>query len=322
MSIAWAQVLHPKVLTVAMFENEASLWLEHEALDQTLDIPGSFSPLYCNASGEHCLVITGMGIANASATIMALGLSEALDLTQTYLLVAGIAGVPPSLGTLGSAAWAEWVVDGDLAHQIDAREMPETWEYPYFHLGCSEPWCEEGFAAGTEVFHLNPVLTEWAYRLSQGVELATNSDAQAYAAHYPEGSAARELPSVLKCDSLAASTYWHGTRLSEWASWWTEQWTDGQGTYCMSNMEDSATLTALTRLAELDKVDLERVMVLRTASDFDQPYPGQTAQESIRATTGGFMPSIKNAYRVGNAVAQHILENWDEWRGGVPALRD
>ena len=318
-----------KVLTVAMFKagdlpgaspGEAQLWIEGEELDQVIEVPGSYSPLYCNAARDHCLVITGMGKANAASSIMAVGLSDQVDLTKAYILVAGIAGIQPDDGTLGTAAWAEWVVDGDIAHEIDAREMPPNWSYPYFQLGCAEPWCDDGWTTGTEVYHLNPAVTEWAYRLSKDVELADSEEAQAYRLHFPEGTAARRAPFVTKCDCIASSTYCQGKMLSDWREWWTEQFTDGQGNYCMSNMEDTGTLTALSRLAAAGHVDLNRVMVLRTASNFDQPYPGQTALQSLQVDSGGYMLAIQNAYRVGSVVTQHIITHWDEWKDGDPPL--
>jgi purine nucleoside permease len=318
-----------KVLTVAMFKaddlsgaypGEAQLWIEGEKLDQVIEVPGSYSPLYCNAAKDHCLVITGMGKANAATTIMAVGLSDQVDLTRAYILVAGIAGTQPDDGTLGTAAWAEWVVDGDLACEIDARKMPANWSFPYFHLGCTEPWCAEGWTTGTEVYHLNPVLTEWAYRLSKDVELADSEEAREYRLHFPEGTAARRAPLVTKCDCIASSTYCQGKMLSDWSEWWTKQFTGGQGNYCMSNMEDTGTLTALFRLAAAGRIDLNRVMVLRTASNFDQPYPGQTALQSLQADSGGYMPAIQNAYRVGSVVTQHIITHWDEWEDCVPPL--
>lgn len=321
-----AEPLEVKVLTVAMFEagepvgdfpGEAQLWIEGEGMTQEYDVAGAFSPLYCNEVG-HCAMVTGMGTANAAASLMAVGLNPQFDLTKAYVMVAGIAGTPPDDGTLGTAAWAEWVVDGDLAHEIDAREAPEEWEFPLFRLGCGEPWCDEGWASGTEVFHLNPDLTEWAYQLSKDVELFDSEGAPAYRANYPEELAARQTPFVTKCDSFAASTYWHGALLSQWAEWWTNQLTDGQGNYCMTNMEDSGTLTALSRLSDAGLVDLDRVAVLRTASNFDQQYPGQEASESVRAENDGFMPSIENAYRAGSAVSRHIVDNWDQWNQGVP----
>jgi purine nucleoside permease len=318
-----------KVLTVVMFEvgdptgdspGEAQLWIEGEKLDQIIEVPGSYSPLYCNAAKDHCLVISGKGKANAASTIMAVGLSDQVDLTKAYILVAGIAGTQPDDGTIGTAAWAEWVVDGDLAHEIDARDMPINWSYSYFHLGCDEPWCDDGWTTGTEVYHLNPSLTEWAYRLSRDVELADSEKARSYRLNFPEGTAARRAPFVTKGDSYASDTYWQGKILSDCGEWWTKQFTGGQGNYCMNAMEDIGTRTALSRLAAAGRVDLNRVMILRTASDFDQPYPGQTTLQSLQADSGGDMLAIQNAYRVGSVVADHIITHWDEWKDGVPPL--
>ncbi len=318
-----------RVFTIAMFEAEAEPWIENENLTIEIDVPGSYSPVYCRAARgtssqtdpppmKHCLVITGMGAANAAATLTAVGTSRYFDLTDTYFLVAGIAGTPPSKGTLGAAAWADWIVDGDLAHHIDAREMPDEWEFPYFRLGCSEPWCD-GTTAGTEVFQLNTDLVDVAYELSKDVELADSADAAAYRANYPDGTAARSEPFVTRCDSFSSSTFWHGKLMSDWAEWWSEMWTNGLGEYCMSNMEDIGTVAAFDRLADSDLVDWDRLMVLRTASNFDQPYPEQTAQGSISSNTGAFRPSVENAYRVGVAVTDEILQNWKEWKFAPPA---
>lgn len=317
-----------KVLTVAMFEvgemtgdfaGEAQHWVEGEGLDEVVEVPGSFSPVYCNADG-HCLVVTGMGIANATATVMAVGLSGQFDLSQAYILVAGIAGIDPHDGTLGSAAWADWVIDGDLAHEIDSREMPADWDYPVLHLGCAEPWCEDGWEAGTEVYHLNTALVDWAFDLSKDVALADGEGAQAYRANYPADWPASQPPSVIRCDTIAASTYWHGELLGDWAEWWARQWSGGEANYCMTEMEDTGTLTALSRLADAGLVDMQRVLVLRTASNFDRPYEGQTAAESLAADSGGFVPSTTNAYLAGSAVTDYILANWEIWAAGVPAM--
>src|SRR5688572_12719412 len=173
-------VITPKVLTVTMFQTgdplaggsgEASVWVTNDTLDQVIQIPGSFSPLYCNASFEHCLVITGVLAANAAATLMAVGLSERIDLSRSYIMVAGVGGGPPDKITVGAAAWADWVVSGDLVTELDAREMPPDWEYPKAYLGCSDPWCPDGFRAGNEVFQLDATMTGWAYRLSKDVAL-------------------------------------------------------------------------------------------------------------------------------------------------------
>lgn len=317
-----------KVLTVAMFEvgalvgdtpGEAQQWIENEGLTQVLQIPGSYSPLYCN-DRDHCLVITGQGFSNAATTLMALGFNQKVDLSKAYILIAGIAGVDPEDGTIGGAAWADWVVSGNLSHEIDAREMPANFDYPIFAQACySNPFCAERRQVGTEVYQLNSALTDWAYALSQNVQLLDNANAQAYRANYPAHLPGSQPPSVMRCDVIAADTYWHGEMLSNWANWWVANWTGGHGNYCMTNQEDSATLTAIRRLQDAGLADYSRVMVLRTASNFDQQYPGQAAIQSLGTSSGGFIPSVVNAYRVGSVVTDHIIDNWNVWRNGVPA---
>ncbi|MGH2587841.1 MAG: purine-nucleoside phosphorylase [Dehalococcoidia bacterium] len=327
-----AAPLRLKVLTVTMFQDldrlaeansgEAHLWVTRDVLDRRIEIPGAYSPLFVDAAGEHGLIITGMGIPNSAASMMTVGLSAALDLRSTYIMVAGIAGTPPEVGTLGTAAWAEWVVNAGAANAIDPRELPSDWLYPYFHLGCTTPWCPDGFETGTEVFHLNATLTAAAVRLSQDVALADSDAARAYRAHFP-GPVADDAPRVIKADSASSETFFGGRILSDWLSWWVGQWTDGRGVYGMSGNEDHGTMTSLRRLAAATLVDWDRVMVLRTASDFDQPYPGRTALQAIGDSSDMGLPialdiSLENAYRVGSAVTRAIIGDWDAWAAGVP----
>ena len=125
--------IRPKILTVTMDQDgdpqttkngEASAWVQNDKLDQKVDLVGGNGPVYCNATYEHCLVITGVGVMNASATLMALGLSEKFDLSKTYIMVAGIAGTKPEMATIGTAAWAKYIVYGGLADGMDPRGIP------------------------------------------------------------------------------------------------------------------------------------------------------------------------------------------------------
>ena len=102
----------PKLVIVAMFAPEAKLWLERLGPWQATKVPG-LSPDYptvqCNRQ-QVCVMTTGMGHSNAAASTMALAFSPAFDLRRSYVLVAGIAGINPELGTLGSVAWARYLV--------------------------------------------------------------------------------------------------------------------------------------------------------------------------------------------------------------------
>ncbi|MFK5047655.1 hypothetical protein ACI4CD_28520, partial [Klebsiella pneumoniae] len=84
-------------------------------------------------------IVTGMGSIRSATATLALGLDTRFDLRKAYWLVAGIAGVDPAAASVGSTAWARHVVDGDLAHEIDPREIPADWKYGYFALHSKGP---------------------------------------------------------------------------------------------------------------------------------------------------------------------------------------
>jgi purine nucleoside permease len=318
--------LEIKVLTVATFEigqmsgdvpGEAQAWYEREKYSAKYYIPGGFSPLYCTDSG-NCLIVSGMSTANSAASLMALGLHPHVKLRKTYILEAGIAGGDPLKVTLGSAAWSAWVVGSDDRHHIDRSELPKSWKFTDFRLGCSEPWCDKGWSSGNEVFRLNDLLTARAESLSRPVPLQDSPAAVAYRKHFPAGIPARAPPSVTQCDVLSGGEYYNGRIMSEWARFWVSHWTHQKGHYCATAMDDAGLMAAVARLASAHLVDPDRVMVLRTISDFDQPYPGQATLDSMKNTTVGISIALENAYRVGSTVLHHILDHWSEWENGVP----
>jgi purine nucleoside permease len=270
-------------------------------------------------------MVTGVGTARAAASVMALGLDPRFDLSKAYWVVAGIAGVDPADASTGSAAWAEWVVDGDLAHEIDAREIPADWKTGYVPLRKSRPYelprsPDEGVA-----YHLNPALVDWAYQLTKDVPLQEN-DAMRQERERFESPNARRPPFVLKGDTLSASTFWHGKLLNEWANDWVKYHTDGHGNYVTTAMEDTGTLQALTLLSQAGRVALDRVLVLRTASDFDQPPPGVSPADSLAATKIGhyvaYLEALDAAWRVGHVVVEEIARHWTRYSNALtPSAR-
>ena len=144
-------------------------------------------------------------------------------------------------------------------------------------------------------------------------------------ARYSEHPNARRPPFVLKGDTLSASTFWHGALLDQWANDWTRYWTDNRGNYVTTAMEDSGTLQTLTNLAHAGKVDLNRVLVLRTASNYDRPPPGRTAAENLAEENSGlysaYLPSLENAYRVGSRVVHELTAHWDRYENTPPVTK-
>ncbi|MDP9607254.1 Purine nucleoside permease (NUP) [Variovorax sp. NFACC28] len=75
----------------------------------------------------------------------------------------------------------------------------------------------------------------------------------------------------------------------------------------------------MKRGASAGLLDLRRVAVLRTASNFDRPHPGQTAYASLSAESGGFPISTANLLIAGRPLVDAIVGNWPAWSAGVPA---
>lgn len=329
--LSQAKPIPVKVVVVTMFERgadtgdepgEFQYWVERDKLDRIIKFPQGYHDLRMNGDGVLGMV-TGVGVVRAAASVMALGLDPRFDLRKSYWLVAGIAGVDPADATLGSAAWAEWIVDGGLAHEIDAREIPADWKTGHIPLRRSLPYEQPHQDMGMgEVFHLNPGLVDWAYRLTKDIPLTETDEMRKERAEFKDMPNANRPPFVLKGDQLASSTFWHGKLLSEWANDWVKYYTDGKGNYVTTAMEDNGTMQSLTWLARAGRVDVNRVLVLRTASDFDQQRPGHTAAESLAGTKigkyTGYISSLESAWRVGNAVVQELVKNWSKYRDVMP----
>jgi purine nucleoside permease len=270
-------------------------------------------------------MVTGEGTANSATAVMELGMDPRFDLTHAYWLVAGIAGVDPEDASIGSAAWAQYVVDGDLAHEIDAREIPPNWKSGYFPLDSQGPDDPAAKAAEGQVFQLNPSLVEWAYQLTRNVDLGDSPSLQMSRARYKGFPNAQKPPFVLEGDNLASMTFWHGKLLNDWANEWVSRWTHGKGNFVTTAMEDSGTLVALTYLSPTGKVNKDRVLVLRTASNYSMPPPGVTAADNMKKENEGYSglgASVEAAYRVGSTVVMELLKKWPTYRDKIPSAKE
>jgi len=269
-----------KVVLVTMFERgadsgdapgEFQLWYERRHLDEIYSFQGEHE-LHLNAADGILAIVTGAGTAKAAASVMALGMDPRFDLSSSYWLVVGIAGFDPEDASIGSAAWAEYLVDGDLSHEIDAREIPADWQWGYIARHTKIPFDPNRPEPRGEVFRINASLTEWAYQLSKETSLPDNEAVAAARAAYSNHPNARKPPFVLKGDNLA---------------------------------------------------DKDRLMVLRTASNYTMPPPGVTAAEHLLQENEGYTGidlAVETAYIVGSIVVDDILANWATYEQQIPAV--
>jgi purine nucleoside permease len=313
-----------RVLVVTMFDSpadqgagEAFRWIDRCGLEPGPRLAG-LCPDYPRLWGSDqgvWLLTTGMGEANAAASLAAVLYSRALDLRRAYVLVAGIAGITPEAGTLGSVVWADYAVHGGYAHEIDAREIPAGWPHGFVALGADAPGKPPGLRIPGEVFELNPDLVRAAHELTRDVDLDDGGPAvRQVTGRYPGARG----PAVTIGSTLTQSVFWSGAALSDRARAWVDQFTGGRGRYCTTQMEDNATLTVLERAAAAGLADFSRVAVLRAGANFDQPPPG-TDPASAFLETAGWRVAAENAWRAGSAFTGHVVKYWEQWSAGVPA---
>ena len=318
----------PRVLILVAFQEnangppteEAAPWYREEGLRYPVPT-ATKTMLRCNSARTMCLLIGGIGKLNALTSLLTLGFDPDVDLSRSYVVLSGIAGVSPLVATVGSTTWARWIVDYDMAHEIDGRELSADAKYDRFQQGCfTGGYCgKAGWIAGTEVFQLDPRTVRFAYGLSRNVHLQDPPVFKTYRSAYPE-AAARQDPKVMTCDVLGGDTYWVGAREGEFATWWMSHWTNGAGVYCMTSMEDGAFAMAMQRLTPLGKANYHRFLDLRAGSDFDRQHPGESALAALKAgaTAGTFNAAAENAYLTTRVVARYIVAHWATLQNGVP----
>jgi len=298
---------------------ELQYWVERDHLDRVFPLAAGYHAVRMNGDGEMA-VLTGQGTAHAAATIMALGLDPRFDLSHAYWIVAGIAGATPERASLGSAVWARWVVDGDLGYEIDARETPPDWTTGYLPLRKSKPFEEPAAALPGQVYELNKGLADWAYDLTRATPLADSSQLKEIRSNF-DGAAAQRPPFVTMGDEVSSSRYWHGKMFDAWAAEWMRYFTNGQGEFATTAMEDTGTLQSLGYLSNAGRVDGRRILVLRTVSNYDRQPRGMSAAESLSnqriGKYSGYLPSLEAAYTVGHVVVNELLKHWPQYEKKV-----
>jgi purine nucleoside permease len=291
---------HPGVLLVATFPAEAQRWVARDRLTRRIPIDGLAAPLACDESGAECLIVSGTGKVNATASLLVAGTSPVLDLRGAYIVLAGIAGTSPDVASIGSVAVAGWIVDGDLTYEIDPRE----------------PLTHERFArspldwrAGTEVFRLDRTLRAWALARARSATLLDSPRVRRFRARFAATPAGGRAPAVDACDVLGDDTYWQGAIMSAYAASRVTQLTGGRGTYCMSSMEDTGVAAAVQRLAAIGRADAARLVVLR---GLRPPV--------CRSVTAGILARVRRFGRSGVGARQPLRRGRTD-RQGAPSAR-
>ena len=267
-------------------------------------VPGAEREVFVNKDGVMGSVL-GMGKVRSSSSMTAILADPRFDFSETYFVITGCAGTPPSVGTVASVFWADWLVDYDLGHRWAAGEVPAG--DPLFSL-------RKGYE-DVRVMKLNPELVARAFALTKDTPLGDSDVSRKYRSNYPQEQA-RRAPFVGVGTHVAADTFFHGPGLSREAQYVCDL--NGAGTYTITEMEGMPVGYVLKKFGYAD-----RLLSLRTAVNFDQGNPKESTLEHLDPAPGnypgGFDTGIRNAFEVGSRFVDHVLANWSNWHKGVPA---
>jgi purine nucleoside permease len=325
LALAQAKPIPIKVVVVTTFEvgadtgdfaGEFQPWVEGWPLKHEIKIPGVRH--VARYSDDGVLAIASDMRGRARESVAALILSNQFDLTHAYWIVSGIAGVDPKAASVGSAAWARYVVDADPIYEVDDREIPADWPYGLYSLETEKPNVK-GSAKGSSamVWTLDKGLVDWAYDLTRNVKLPDSPALQRLRADYhgePEG---QRPPFVLQGDALGTVRFWHGAKRTEWARDWVKLWTDGAGVFVMTDCEDQGILDVLDAHAGSGKIDRKRVLVLRTASNYSRPPLDQPTFPRVFHHDGA-KAAFEATFTVGGVVVRELTGHWDRYATTVP----
>lgn len=288
-----------------------------------LPFPIGFRALRYDAKRKVLLLNTGIGTNRAAASTMALGLDPRFDLSKAYWMVAAIAGANPNEASVGSAAWIGHVVDSDYGYAVDPREAPKGWTTGMFPRDRSEPYQMPRANPEYNLFPLNLGLRDWAYKLTAGVKIPDTPALQQIRMAYTGFPKGQTPPTILTGDEITGQTFWHGALLNAHFEKWTRYWAGDDSRFVMTAMEDSGVIGAIRMLGRTGKADPQRVLVLRTGSNYSMPAPGSGigAAESLGAEAKGLsalQPSLDAAHLIGGKVVEEITGHWDHYADAVP----
>jgi purine nucleoside permease len=314
-----------KVVIVTTFEigadtgdmaGEFQPWVEGWPLKHEIKIPGVRHVARYSDDGVLAIVSDMRGRARES--VAALILSDQFDLTKAYWIVSGIAGVDPAVASVGSAAWARHVVDADPIYELDERDIPAGWPYGLYSNDAERPNVK-GKAEGSSamVWTLDKGLVDWAYGLTRDVDLPDSPGLQALRAPYAGDPAGQKPPFVLQGDALGTVRFWHGAHRTRWAQDWVKLWTDGAGTFTMTDCEDQGILDVLDAHAASGRIDRRRVLVLRTGSNYSRGPLGQASLPHVFHGEG-LKAGFDATFLVGGVVARDLVAHWDRYATTLP----
>ena len=290
------------------FPGEAQYYYEaYLAGGEEYEISGGYQDHKLYVKDGIALYVTGMGKVNSAMSTMAVLTDDRFDFSDAYVISTGCGGTAVEYGVMGDVFVVTSIVDFDLGHHADSREMTDPSALTWFR---SDSYDDIAYIL------LDPDLTDRVYDLVKDVRVETTEVTRNFmTASFDNADWAGRDPMVLRGTTVTSDNYWKGTYHHGNAMKMVESY-GCPDPFAMSEMEEIGVGTVLNRLGMLD-----RFIVIRDCVNMDVFMAGQTpeslwdpdfheslASENNVEAADIFETAQKNNFAVGSVVIQAILD--------------
>ena len=289
------------------FPGEAQYYYE-EYLDgsDVYEISGGYADSKLYLKDGIGLYITGMGKINAALSLHAILTDDRFDLSDTYVFSTGCAGTSYGHTVMGDVVLVTAVVDYDLGHHADPRDLSSDREVTWFR--------DESF--DSDAYKLpDQDLMDRIFGLIKDIKIETTDLTRKWmaAAFNNEDWAVRD-PMVIRGTTVTGDNYWKGWYDHQNAVLMAESY-DCPDPYTVTEMEEIGIASALDRMGMLD-----RLIILRSSVNMDVFMNGTTpellwgfAEETLASdlnleAVDIFAQAMKNNFEVGRVIIEAIRD--------------
>ncbi|MDO5444878.1 MAG: hypothetical protein Q4F31_04570 [Eubacteriales bacterium] len=251
------------------------------------------------------LYLMGQGKVSAAVNLTALLTDKRFDFSDAYFIVSGCAGSSADSSVAGDVFLVSSVVDCDLGHHADIREMSSE--------SCTVWFPIEDYR-DISCFTLNESLVEKAWKLVKDIPAETTDSARAcMARNFDNAAWAVRDPKVYRGTAVAGDNYWKGIYAHNTAKQITEYY-HCLDPYAVTDMEDSAAALVLHKFGMLD-----RLLIFRASVNMDVFLDGETPEtawndskllvsaDGFDGFTDIFEVAMENEFRAVGTIVDAIL---------------
>ena len=291
------------------FPGEAQYYYENYlAGGEEYDIFGGLDNHKLYVKDGIALYLTGMGKLNAAIGTIAVLSDERFDFSDAYVLSTGCGGTAIEYGVMGDVFVITSIVDFDLGHHADSREMEDP--------SARTTWFRDSGYDGSAYVMLDADLVNRVYDLVKDVRIETTDVTRDFmAAAFENADWAVRDPKVLRGTTVTSDNYWKGIYQHQNALKMIEEY-GCPDPFAITEMEEIGIGMALNRLNKLD-----RLIIIRDSVNMDVFMLGQTPESlwdhEYHVTLGSennveaadiFATAQKNNFAVGSVIIQAILD--------------